>query len=202
MTRADKQRQAPGLDRRKVVQALLEDRRDLVVVSGLGAATYDVSAAGDHARNFYLWGAMGGAAMVGLGLSLARPDVPVCVITGDGEALMGLGGFATIALQAPQNLSIVILDNGVYGETGGQPSHTSFVTDLAAAARACGLANTLTIVDHSGIAALAEKINSSAGGPTVAIVKIDAGEKPRHLPSRDGVWLSARLRDQFGLASM
>ena len=91
-----------ALDRRAVVARLLRDRTDLLVVSGLGAPSYDVAAAGDHPRNFCLWGAMGGAAVMGLGLALAQPDVPVAVITGDGETLMGLGAFATIALQAPK----------------------------------------------------------------------------------------------------
>ncbi|WP_436784627.1 thiamine pyrophosphate-dependent enzyme, partial [Streptomyces sp. URMC 126] len=90
---------------------LLRDRGDLLVVTGLGSPTYDVAAAGDHPRNFYLWGAMGGAAMVGLGLALAQPTTPVLVVTGDGEMLMGLGGLATIAAKNPPNLSVAVLDN-------------------------------------------------------------------------------------------
>ena len=90
---------SPLLDRRVAVARLLEDRRDLLVISGLGSPTYDVAAAGDHERNFYLWGAMGGAAMVGLGLALAQPRTPVLVVTGDGELLMGLGSLATIGAQ-------------------------------------------------------------------------------------------------------
>src|SRR6476659_6070517 len=117
------------LERRSVVSSLLAGRKDAVVVGGLGASTYDIAAAGDHDRNFYLWGAMGGAVMIGLGVALAQPDVPVVVITGDGEMLMGMGGLATVGLQQPANLSIVVLDNGRYGETGGQPSHTSGNTD-------------------------------------------------------------------------
>jgi len=113
------------LDRRDVVKRLLIDREDLLVVPGLGAPTYDVAAAGDHPLNFYLWGAMGGAAMIGLGLALARPDRRVAVITGDGEMLMGLGSLATIGVKQPANLSIVVLDNRHYGETGMQASHTN-----------------------------------------------------------------------------
>jgi thiamine pyrophosphate-dependent acetolactate synthase large subunit-like protein len=111
------------LQRRSVVQALLHERGDALVVSGLGSPSYDVFAAGDHPGNFYLWGAMGGAALVGMGLALAQPRRPVIVITGDGEQLMGLGGLATIAVRRPPNLSIVVLDNGHYGETGMQLSH-------------------------------------------------------------------------------
>ncbi len=127
------------LDRRTVVARLLARRGDTLVVTGLGAPTYDVAAAGNSPKNFYLWGAMGGAAMVGLGLALARPASPVLVVTGDGEMLMGLGSLATIAVQAPKNLTVVVLDNGLYGETGGQPSHTAHGTDLAATARAAGI---------------------------------------------------------------
>ncbi|WP_038965800.1 thiamine pyrophosphate-dependent enzyme, partial [Bradyrhizobium diazoefficiens] len=99
------------LDRRQVVSTLLADRKDVVAIGGLGASTNDICAAGDHARNFYLWGGMGGAAMIGLGLALAQPKLPVLVITGDGEMLMGMGSLATIGLQKPSNLSIVVLDN-------------------------------------------------------------------------------------------
>src|ERR1700712_2221865 len=112
------------LDRRQTVATLLADRGDLLVVSGLGSPTYDVFAAGDHDANFYLWGAMGGAALIGLGLALAQPSRPVAVITGDGEALMGVGGLLTIAVKQPPNLSIIVLDNGHFGETGMQLSHS------------------------------------------------------------------------------
>ena len=125
------------LDRREFVRQLLVDRGDLLVVSGLGSATYDVAAAGDHPLNFYLWGAMGGTAMIGLGLALARPDRRVAVLTGDGEMLMGLGSLATIGVKQPQNLAIVVLDNAHYGETGMQASHTHDGIDLVAVALAC-----------------------------------------------------------------
>src|SRR5579872_5159626 len=120
------------LDRRSVVSTLLKGRKDAIVVGGLGASTYDIAASGDHDRNFYLWGAMGGAVMIGLGVALAQPQLPVMVITGDGEMLMGMGSLATVGLQQPKNLTIVVLDNEVYGETGGQASHTGGRTDLVA----------------------------------------------------------------------
>src|SRR5277367_1328273 len=135
------------LDRRELVRQLLIDRGDLLVVSGLGSATYDVAAAGDHPLNFYLWGAMGGAAMIGLGLALAKPDRRVAVLTGDGEALMGLGSLATIGVKLPANLAIVVLDNQHYGETGMQPSHTMAGIDLVAVARACKFADARAISD-------------------------------------------------------
>jgi thiamine pyrophosphate-dependent acetolactate synthase large subunit-like protein len=179
------------LDRREVVASLVRDRRDLIVISSLGSPTYDLAAAGDHVRNFYLWGAMGGAAQVGLGLALAQPDIPVAVIAGDGEALMGLGGFATIALQRPANLSVVILDNGRYG-----------ATSLAAVAAACGISDSRVIEHQTDVDALAKRLHVVGAGPTVAVVKIAGEDKPRCLPSRDGVWLKGRLRAELGFETM
>ena len=122
------------LNRRAVAATLLRNPGEMLVVTGLGAPTYDAAAAGDRALNFYLWGAMGGAAMLGLGLALAQPSRRVLVLTGDGEMLMGMGSLATIAAAAAANLAIAVLDNARYGETGSQRSHTGLTTDLAAVA--------------------------------------------------------------------
>jgi thiamine pyrophosphate-dependent acetolactate synthase large subunit-like protein len=189
-------------DRREVVARLLRDRRDLVAVSSLGSATYDLAAAGDHDRNFYLWGAMGGAIPLALGLALAQPEIPVAALVGDGEALMAMGSFATVALQHPANLSIVILDNERYGETGGQLSHTASGVDLAGIARACGVLDSFVVTKERELEALAIRINAVSSGPTVAVVKIESAEKPRFLPSRDGVLLKTRLRAALGLEQM
>src|ERR1700756_2617259 len=126
------------LERRSVVSSRLAERKEAIVVGGLGASTYDIAAAGDHDRNFYLWGAMGGAVMIGLGVALAQPKLPVVVITGDGEMLMGIGSLATVGLQQPKNLTIIVLDNEVYGETGGQVSHPAAAADLGGGARPLG----------------------------------------------------------------
>ena len=134
-----------ALGRRVAVAELLKDRGDLLVVSGLGSPSYDVHAAGDHPGNYYLWGAMGSAALIGLGLAQACPQRKVAVITGDGEQLMGLGGLATIAVARPKNLDVVVIDNGRYGETGMQLSHTGFTIDLARIATACGFVDVRTI---------------------------------------------------------
>ena len=189
-------------DRREVVARLLRDRGDLIVVSSLGSATYDVAAAGDNDRNFYLWGAMGGAIPLALGLALAQPEFPIVVFVGDGEALMGMGSFATVALQRPANLSIIILDNESFGETGGQLSHTASGADLAAIARGCGVADSFIVANGSKLDALAERINAVGFAPTVAVLKIDSDQKPRCLPSRDGIFLKTRLRSALSLASM
>ena len=124
------------LDRRKVMARILRDRGDALLVTGLGAPTWDAAAVGDHANNFYLWGGMGGAVMTGLGLALAQPGRRVLVITGDGEMMMGVGALATIGVAAPGNLAICVIDNEHYGETGMQEGHTGAGVDLAAMAAA------------------------------------------------------------------
>src|SRR5262245_20125626 len=113
------------LRRRDVVEALLADRKDLLVVAGLGSTAWDITAAGDHDLSFPRWGAMGQAAMIGLGLAIAQPKKRVMVITGDGETLMGVGALATIGVQQPSNLTVVVIDNARYGETGMQATHTA-----------------------------------------------------------------------------
>jgi thiamine pyrophosphate-dependent acetolactate synthase large subunit-like protein len=192
---------AGALHRRTVVARLLRDRQDLIAVGALGASTFDIAAAGDHPRNFYLWGAMGGAAMVGLGIALAQPERPVVVIAGDGEMLMGLGGLATISLQAPANLRVVVLDNSLYGETGGQPSHTAGPVDLATIGAGCGLAAT-KITDESGVEALAERLHNPRGGAELAVIKVSGVEAERVYPSRDGVFLKNRLRAALGVEDL
>jgi len=186
------------LDRRRVVSMLLADRDEALVVGGLGASTYDIAAAGDHARNFYLWGAMGGAVMIGLGLALAQPKLPVAVITGDGEILMGMGSLTTVGLQKPANLSIVVLDNECYGETGGQMSHTASSADLVGVARACGIPDARAIATMDGVEAFAKAMQDVSAGPRFASVKIDSANLDRVLSSRDGVFILNRLRGSLG----
>ncbi|MHB1204148.1 MAG: thiamine pyrophosphate-dependent enzyme [Rhodospirillaceae bacterium] len=188
-----------GLERRAAVQALLKDRGNLLIVSGLGSPTYDVFAAGDHDGNFYLWGAMGGAALMGLGLAIAQPQRPIVVFTGDGEQLMGLGGLATIAMRAPANLSIVVLDNGHFGETGGQPSHSGLGVDLGAVARAAGFPAVIDIAAAADLEPTRKQLVLAAGGPRFIRLRIAYEETPRALPTRDGAFLKARFRAHLGL---
>lgn len=148
------------LDRRKVVQTLLRERDELLVVSGLGSPSYDVMAAGDHENNYYLWAAMGSAATIGLGLANAQPTRKIVVITGDGEMLMGIGALATIAVQKPHNLSIVVLDNGHYGETGMQLSHTGQGIELNKLANACGFDWSAQINNMRDVESLRQRIHS------------------------------------------
>jgi thiamine pyrophosphate-dependent acetolactate synthase large subunit-like protein len=190
----------PRLDRRRAIRVLLADRGELLLVTGLGSTTYDAASVGDDARNFYLWGAMGGAAMVGLGLAIARPERPVLVVTGDGDTLMGLGALATVAVQAPPNLAIAVFDNGRYAETGMQPSHTDHAVSLVGVARACGIEAACDIVDEAALAEFAKRIHR-AERTLFARVTIRADEPPRVLPPRDGVLLKTRFRHAAGVES-
>jgi len=184
------------LRRREVVARLLADRGDLLVVTGLGAPSWDAAAAGDHALTFPLWGAMGAAAMMGLGLALAQPNRRVLVITGDGEMLMGLGALPTIAVQAPRNLAVAVLDNERYGETGMQTTHTAGPADLAAMAIGAGLPVAADIFDEDGLAETLPRIRNEAG-PLFFNIKIKAENLPLVLPPKDGAFLKDRFRTEL-----
>jgi thiamine pyrophosphate-dependent acetolactate synthase large subunit-like protein len=186
------------LDRRAAIGVLLADRGDLLVVTGLGSTSWDAASVGDDDRNFYLWGALGAAAMVGLGLAIARPDRRVLVVTGDGEMLMGLGALATIGVQRPPNLAIVVFDNGRYGETGMQVSHTETVVELTGVARACGIEQVFDIADEAALRQFAGLVHR-AEATLFARVAIRAEDAPRVLPPRDGVLLKARFRRATGV---
>ena len=186
------------IERRPAVAELLKDRGNALVVAGLGSPVYDVFAAGDHDLNFYDWGAMGSAAMVGLGLALSRPDRPVVVFTGDGEMLMGLGALATIGNKRPPNLAVIVFDNGVYGETGMQPSHTQNGVDLIRVAGACGIATCLDVRDDQALTDLAARLKTLRG-TLFARVLISADEPPRVLPLRDGAEIKDRFRAALGV---
>lgn len=184
---------ATKLDRREVAVQLLADRGDALLVTGLGSTTWDAAAAGDVAENFYVWGGMGGAAMIGLGLALAQPTRRVLVITGDGEMLMGLGALATIAVQRPRNLAVVVIDNEVYGETGMQYTHTRFGVDLAGMASAAGFESARTVYTQSDLDTLCASLYE-APGPLFADVKVSAERHDTVLPPRDGTYLKHRFR--------
>ena len=186
------------LERRSVVSSLLAKRKDAVVVGGLGASTYDIAAAGDHDRNFYLWGAMGGAVMIGLGIALAQPKLPVVVITGDGEMLMGMGSLATVGLQKPGNLTIVVLDNECYGETGGQASHTAGTVDFVGVAKSCGIADARTLTTMAEVEAYAATLQHVTAVTRFASIKIDSANLERVLANRDGTFLVSRIRHSLG----
>ncbi len=183
----------PVLHRRNVVQTLLGDRGNLLVVAGLGSTAWDITAAGDSPLSFPTWGAMGQAAMIGLGLALAQPRRRVLVVTGDGEMLMGLGALATVGVQRPANLSVVVIDNERYGETGMQATHTAHRVDLAAVARGCGFKQSKVVSRKSQLGSLRTLVYKTRG-PNFAQVKVVAEKLPLVLPPHDGVLLKERWR--------
>jgi thiamine pyrophosphate-dependent acetolactate synthase large subunit-like protein len=188
------QRKMPTLDRRKVVAEILRTRGDALVVTGLGSTCWDAAAAGDHPLTFYLWGAMGGAAMVGLGLAAAQPTRRVLVITGDGEMLMGLGALATIGVQRPRNLAVIVIDNEHYAETGMQRTHTREGVDLAGVAKAAGFAAAGTIYAASQLKTWISRFYRE-NGPVFATIKVTARSAPTALPLRDGTAIKHRFRE-------
>jgi thiamine pyrophosphate-dependent acetolactate synthase large subunit-like protein len=192
----------PGaLARRDAVAALLRNRENTLVVSGLGSPTYDLHSVGDRDDNYYLWGAMGGAALIGLGLAQAQPDKRILVLTGDGEQLMAFGSLATIVAAKPRNLDIVVLDNHHYGETGMQVSHTGHGIDFDKVAAACGFASTRTARTLEEVDDLAQILRAPSEGPRFFVIKVVAENPPRSLPSRDAVYIKNRFRAYLGFSA-
>ena len=184
------------LARRPVVTKILESRKDELLITGLGAPTWDVASVSDHQNNFYLWGGMGGAVSTGLGLALAKPERRVLVFTGDGEMLMGLGSLATVAVQKPKNLVVIVLDNERYGETGMQKTATASGVDLSLVARGVGFHIARTIWTEDELSEASNEIYS-AHGPVFYNIKVQPSDDPMVLPEKDGLTLKHRFREQL-----
>lgn len=181
------------LQRRDVVARILRDRGTALVIPGLGAPTWDCAAAGDHPLTFQMWGAMGGTAMMAMGLALSQPERRVIALPGDGDMLMGLGSLAVAGTQGPSNLVVAVLDNEHYGETGMQATHTSRGVDLEGVARAAGFRKTATIWNAKELEA-AMPMFYKLKGPVFLVIKITTDPVPNILPPRDGAWLKHRFR--------
>jgi len=162
---------------------------DAPIVASLGHPAYDLFAAGDRPQNFYTWGSMGLASSIGLGLALARPDVRVFVLDGDGSLLMNLGSLATIGLLQPKNLVLVVMDNEEYATTGGQPTPTAHGADLDAAARAMGIAATATVRSEDDL----RRAGAERGdGPMFIVAKVKESA-PTAKPPLDCVFIKHRF---------
>jgi thiamine pyrophosphate-dependent acetolactate synthase large subunit-like protein len=179
--------------RRPFMAELLAHRDNALVVTGLGSPTWDAFAAGDSPEHLYSWGGMGLAVPTALGVALAQPGRRVVCVTGDGEMLMGIGSLGVVADQAPGNLTILVLDNESFGETGRQRGLTSGRTDLAAVARGFGIARTMMVTEANAIGELAELL-FKAPGPALAVAKIAITEDPWALPEKDGAAIAHRFR--------
>ncbi len=184
-----------SLDRKAAVPALLGDHRDFLIVSGLGGPSKDVAAlTGDRPHLFTMAGAMGAAVSVGLGLALARPDRRVLVVTGDGELLMNVGALATVAVAEPRNLAVLCVDNGRYGETGYQTTHTALGASLEQMARGAGFRCTLTVVEEEQLSAGAQLL-SRGDGPVLVVVRVAPTEPPPFGRDFDGAAGRLRFRE-------
>ncbi len=186
--------QTAVLDRRQVVARILRDRGDALAVASLGNPTYDVAAVGDIPLNFYLWGAMGGAVMLGFGLALAQPDRRVIAFVGDGELMMGLGSLATVAAHRPKNLTVVVIDNEHYAETGMQRAHTGRGVDLCGVARAVGFSECHAVRNQDELEAIVDSL-FNAQHAVFASIKVTTNPQPSALPPRDGPYLRSRMRE-------
>jgi phosphonopyruvate decarboxylase len=184
------------LERGEATRKLIGAHEDFLHITGLGGVASDVGAVtGDSAHVYSLGGAMGAACMMGLGLALARPDKRVLVVTGDGDLLMNLGALAVIAVMNPSNLAIICIDNGHYGETGWQKSHTSLGTDLEKIAAGAGIKRTATVATEADIAAGARLLREGNGAAFV-LLRVKPGEPPAFKRNFNPSF----LRDRFRLA--
>jgi Thiamine pyrophosphate enzyme, C-terminal TPP binding domain len=182
------------LDRRDAVPALIGRHDDFLIVSGLAGTSRDVAAlTGDGAHTYTMAGAMGGACMIGLGLALARPDKRVLVVTGDGELLMNVGALATVAVMNPPNLAIVCVDNGHYGETGYQKSHTSLGVDLEKIAIGSGIKATRTIASEEELADGARLLREG-NGTAFVLLRVKPTEPPAFKRNMDPSACRSRFR--------
>lgn len=181
------------LERRPFTAAVLAERSGALVVPGLGSPTWDCFAAGGSDDYLYSWGGMGLAVPTALGVALARPARRVLCLTGDGEMMMGLGALSVVGAQVPANLSILVLDNEHFGETGRQPGLAA-TTDLCRIAEGAGISRTMTVTAMDQIPVLCEMLFRTAG-PTFAVAKIALGSEPLRLPEKDGAIIARRFRD-------
>ncbi|GBE43123.1 MAG TPA: aldehyde dehydrogenase [Rhizobiales bacterium] len=173
------------LKRREVLAGILAARGDALAVSSLGTSTYDLFAVSPAPENAYLWNAMGLTASVGLGLAIAQPDRRILVIAGDGDVMMGIGSLSVIAAQAPENLSILVIDNEGFEETGGQAGLSAFRADIAEIARGSGFRETMVARDEKDAARLADFLWRRTG-PVLAVAKVGASSDGPVYPCMDG----------------
>jgi len=190
-------RTANRIQRRAFVAELLAQRDGALVIPGLGSPTWDCFASGDSPEYLYSWGGMGLAVPTALGVAMARPDKRVLAITGDGEMLMGIGSLGVVANQARDNLSILVLDNESFGETGRQLGLTAGPSDLCAVAQGFGIRQTREVTESGSVGELAEFLFQRPG-PSFAVAKIALSEDPWCLPIKDGVAIAGRFRSAIG----
>ena len=184
------------LDATRVLLRALEASPATPIIASLGHPAYDLFAAGDRPANFYTWGSMGLASSIGLGLALARLDLRVFVLDGDGSLLMNLGSLATIGWAKPESLVVVVWDNEEYGTTGGQETATAHGADLAGAATALGAAHAVTVRTDDELGAALTR-SASEPGPWVIVAKVRESA-PTMKPPLDCVFIKQRFMAAIG----
>ena len=182
------------LDRNEAVPHLVGNHEDFLIVAGLAGTARDLTFLSDDAPHvFALAGAMGAATAMGLGLALARPERRVLVVTGDGELLMNVGTLATVAVMNPPNLAVVCVDNGHYGETGYQKSHTSLGVDLEQMAIGAGIRTTRRVTRPEEIAE-ASRLIRDGNGTSFVLMRVRPNESPPHKRDLDPTTERNRFR--------
>lgn len=179
------------MDRLRATEVVVELANGQPIIGGVGNSTFDLVPF-DRPANFYMWNSMGMASSIGLGLALARPDLRVVVLDGDGSILMNLGSLATEITSGARNLVHVIWDNGGWEITGGQPAGSPFGVDLETIARGCGFRKTATVSDLATFRTVFEDAIADRQEPWVIVGKIAAGDSP-YRPAKNCV----ALRDRF-----
>lgn len=183
------------LDRREVLPRLFPDQDDFLFISGLAGSARDSAALTDDGANlFTMAGTMGAATSMGLGVAMSAPERRIAVITGDGELLMNIGSLATVATIGPSNLSIVCIDNGCHGETGGQSGHTSSRTDLELMAKGAGIVSTMTVATEGDLADAARFL-AEAPGPRFIQVRVMDGPPSAYKRNMDPAECRIRFRN-------
>ena len=161
------------MKRLDAIQAIYPELTRSVVVTIMGAVAAELQSIGHRPNFFYLQHAMGLASSVGLGIALARPELPVVVLDGDGSLLMNLGGLTTLARYRPRNLVHVVFDNESLLSVGGFPTATSTGSDLEAIAAGAGVPRTVTVrsIEDFRAGFLAAE---AAGDLTTLVAKVEA----------------------------
>jgi thiamine pyrophosphate-dependent acetolactate synthase large subunit-like protein len=181
------------MTRLEATRVVVELAGDAAIVASLGHPAYDLFAAGDRPQNFYTWGSMGLASSIGLGLALARPELRVIVLDGDGSLLMNLGSLATIGLFRPANLIVIVMDNEEYATTGGQPTPTAHGADLEGAALAMRIDTSVTVRSEG------ELRNALGQGPAPTFIVAKVKESaPTAKPPLDCVFIKQRFMSAIG----
>jgi len=186
------------MNRIEATAQLIAELGDEPIVANLGHSAYDLFATADRPANFYMWGSMGLASSIGLGLSLSRPDLRVFIVDGDGSLLMNFGSLATIGWNGPTNLVLLVWDNGQHGTTGGQDTATAHGADIEAAARSMGIKRAATVRTVAELGAAVRRTRIEAG-PWVIVAKLEES-MPAAKPPLDCVFIKQRFMAAIGSA--